>query len=184
MANDEWQTPPEMFAALDANLVYGRFTLDVACTEANCLCALGLAQDLGHDGLQEPWSDYSANGRRVRAFMNPPYSRGNIGKWVRKARLEAATGDVMVAGLLMVDPSTSWWQRDVMQASVLLFCDRRVRFIDPETMRPAGAPTFASCIAIWDAYIPRFSHGPACRTWGWNNSDDAPRTGAVEEAAI
>lgn len=34
MAGDEWQTPPELFAALDAHPYFGRFTLDVACTEA------------------------------------------------------------------------------------------------------------------------------------------------------
>ena len=90
MANDEWQTPPALFAALNADRIYGRFTLDVACTEDNCLCELGLAHDLGHDGLEESWSDYGTNGERVRAFMNPPYSRGNIGQWTAKARREAA----------------------------------------------------------------------------------------------
>ena len=171
MSNDEWQTPPALFAALNTEPVYGRFNLDVACTEANCLCERGLARDLGYDGLQESWSDYAANGERVRAWMNPPYSRGNIGQWTAKARQEAATGRVAVAGLIKVDPSTLWWERDVMQASVLLFCDRRVRFVDPTTGKPAGAPTFASCIAIWDAHIGQFAEGrPVCRMWGWSES--------------
>ena len=174
MSNDEWQTPPELFAALDDEPAFGRFTLDVACTEANCLCERGLAHDLGYDGLRESWSDYAVNGERVRAFMNPPYSRGNIGQWTRKARQEAATGDVSVAGLIKVDPSTLWWQRDVMQASVLLFCDRRVRFINPSTGKPAGSPTFGSCIAIWDSYIGQIAEGrPVCRMWGWSKRGGA-----------
>lgn len=168
MANDEWQTPPGLFGELNAHPYFGRFTLDVACTQANCLCDLGLARDLGHDGLAEDWSDYSTNSERVRAWMNPPYSRGNIDRWVKKAADEADTGDVMVAGLVKADPSTRWWQKYVMQASVILFCDRRVRFIDPTTGKPAGSPTFASCIAIWDAYIGQFAEGrPMCRMWGW-----------------
>ena len=171
MSNDEWQTPPSLFTALNADPVYGRFNLDPCCTENNCLCVMGLAVDLGYDGLKESWSDYSINGERVRAFMNPPYSRGNIGQWTAKARREAEAGRVAVAGLIKADPSTLWWQRDVMQASVLLFCDRRVRFIDPSLGKPTGSPTFASCIAIWDARLPEYAlDHPVPRMWGWSNT--------------
>jgi phage N-6-adenine-methyltransferase len=169
MVNDEWQTPPELFNAISGFV--GPFDLDPCCTRDNSLCDIGAFVDEGIDGLEETWALKSTGVTRV--FMNPPYSRGNIDKWVKKAAEEASTGKVVVAGLIKLDPSTKWWQDHVQQAAVILFCDRRVRFIDPDTGKPGGSPTFPSCIAIWNAHLSETYPGrpgePVCKMWGWSS---------------
>ena len=154
MTCDEWQTPVDLYLALDAE--FG-FELDPCCTSENVRCPTGLYRDRGRDGLVLPW------GRR-RTYVNPPYSRGNIEKWCEKCVGEAQRGSLVVA-LLPCDCSTRWWQKYVMQAYEIRFLPRRVRFLDPDTGKPAGAPTFGSVIAVW---------GPGCggapprvRTWDW-----------------
>jgi site-specific DNA-methyltransferase (adenine-specific) len=154
MTCDEWQTPKDLFFALDAE--FG-FRFDPCCTSDTALCPFSCPIDRGHDGLSRGWGG-------VRAFVNPPYSRGNIEKWCEKCVIEAQKGSLVVA-LIPCDCSTKWWQKYVMQAYEIRFLPRRVRFIDPTTGKPAGAPTFGSVIVVW---------GPGCggapprvRMWDW-----------------
>lgn len=157
MTRDEWQTPLDLFLALDGE--FG-FALDPCCTSETALCPNGFYHDRGWDGLSQHWKGW-------RAFVNPPYSRGNIEKWCEKCVTEAQRGSLVVA-LLPCDCSTGWWQRYVMQAYEIRFLPRRVRFIDPDTGKPAGAPTFGSVVVIW---------GPGCggapprvRMWDWKEA--------------
>lgn len=157
MSCDEWQTPLDLFLALEGE--FG-FALDPRCTSETALCPNGFYRDRGWDGLARHW-------RGWRAFVNPPYSRGNIGKWCEKCVMEAQRGSLVVA-LLPCDCSTTWWHKYVMQAYEIRFLPRRVRFIDPATGKPAGAPTFGSVVVIW---------GPGCggapprvRAWDWKEA--------------
>ena len=59
---DDWRTPPELFAELDA--VY-HFTLDPCSTHENALCKKHYTKE--EDGLIQSWG-----GETV--FMNPPLS--------------------------------------------------------------------------------------------------------------
>lgn len=102
MGNPNWCTPPDFFAALNAQF---DFTLDAAASHKNALCNLyctsngtfgpGLYDD-PRDGLSFPWSGH-------RVFCNPPYD-ANIIKWVRKAS-EASQA------VLLLPPSidTEWF---------------------------------------------------------------------------
>ncbi len=137
MASDDWCTPPDLFAALDRQF---HFTLDPCCTTKTALCSQAYCLDRGEDGLSSPWE-----GRR--AFVNPPYSRGNLEKWCKKCAEEGMNG--VVAALLPCDCSPSWWRRYVMNADEIRFLPRRVRFLSPDTGRPVGSPTFGSVIAVW-----------------------------------
>lgn len=154
MNSDEWQTPKDLFDALNREF---RFDLDPACNSKNRLCPVGFCSDEGESGLWGEW------GRR-RAFVNPPYSRGNLDRWCLKCVDSADLGATVVA-LIPCDCSTHWWQKYVMQAYEIRFLPRRVRFTNPETGKPIGTPTFGSVIAVW---------GPGCggapprvRVWDW-----------------
>ncbi len=80
LQKDLWETPDYIYQPL--NVEFG-FTLDPCCTiiTAKCLTFFTPVED----GLSQSWQGH-------RAFANPPYSRGNIDKWVRKCYEESKTG--------------------------------------------------------------------------------------------
>lgn len=129
----EWETPPELFAELDAE--FG-FTLDPCATPANAKCARFYTEE--QDGLAQDWS-----GERV--FMNPPYGR-EVYAWTRKAREEAARG-ALVVGLLPASTDLAWWHEDVVGHAEVRYIRGRVRFLTGGPYRASGF--FASVIVVW-----------------------------------
>jgi site-specific DNA-methyltransferase (adenine-specific) len=108
----EQSTPQEFFDRI--NHVW-RFTLDVCATQRNYkvgryFCPPGRRCDLSLDrlgptavdGLIHDWS-------KEICWMNPPYSRGQVIKWVHKAIIEAQKGAVVVA-LLPASVDTIWYE--------------------------------------------------------------------------
>lgn len=100
--SDEWATPPELFAALAA--LYGPFDVDVAAAGWNAKSARWISA--AEDGLEAAWVG--------RAWCNPPYSRGQLELWTRKARVEVLHGDAQLACLLVPGHTAEgWWHRHV-----------------------------------------------------------------------
>ena len=80
--SDEWETPPELFAEMDAQF---HFTLDVAAIPDNAKC----------DRFFTPARmALKSHGREV-CWMNPPYGAG-LRQWARKALHSARTGATVV----------------------------------------------------------------------------------------
>jgi hypothetical protein len=98
-ASQHWQTPPEVYAALDREF---SFTLDP--------CPNGAT-----DGLTRSWA-----GQRV--YCNPPYGPG-VGRWLAKAR----EADLAVY-LLPARTDTRWWHELGMQADEIRFLRGGLRF--------------------------------------------------------
>jgi phage N-6-adenine-methyltransferase len=73
--SDEWETPPDLFAALDSEF---HFITDVAALPDNAKCQHFFTP--GQDGLKQRWTG--------TCWMNPPYGYA-LGKWVKKARESA-----------------------------------------------------------------------------------------------
>lgn len=119
-ASDRWATPPDVYAALDAE--FG-FTLDP--------CPLWEQGEERIDGLIRPWT-----GERV--YCNPPYGNG-IGLWLARAR-EAN----LAVYLLPARTDTAWWHDYAMKADEIRFLRGRLRFGG----QPNPAP-FPSCIVIY-----------------------------------
>jgi phage N-6-adenine-methyltransferase len=67
----DWETPDEVFGALDAEL---GFEIDVCATEATAKCRHYFSPD--QDRLKQPW--------RGVCWMNPPYGSA-LPKWTAKA---------------------------------------------------------------------------------------------------
>lgn len=78
--------------------------------------------------------------------MNPPYGRGMILPFVRKASEQAEEGRLTV-GLLPVATSTKWWQEYVAKADYVYFYPHRINFLRDGVMVKGVA--FDPCIVIW-----------------------------------
>lgn len=149
---DDWRTPPELYARLDAEFHFG---LDAACTRENCLAPTGLSiEDV--DSLAVPWTGRGA------IWLNPPYS--NVRPWLRKAR--EAGRLVPVVCLVTSDTGCNWW-RDLVahEASEVRFLVGRMRFLRPDGTTNAskssrGEVARASALIIYSPAggTPRYSY--------------------------
>jgi site-specific DNA-methyltransferase (adenine-specific) len=121
--HDNWSTPKDLFIELDAEF---HFNDDP--------CPL-YGKENGLDGLDREWG--------ARTFINPPYRRGEVDKWVEKAYLESLKGKTIVA-LLRLDPTTKWFHRYILGKAEVRMVTKRLKFGGAER----GA-AFASMIVIW-----------------------------------
>jgi phage N-6-adenine-methyltransferase len=129
---DKWETPSWLFAALNEEFA---FTLDPCCETHTAKCLKHYTEQ--ENGLLQDWS-----GERV--FVNPPYSRGNIDKWMRKCYEESKKGALVVA-LIPVSTSSKWFHEYVWKKAELRFIAGRLKFVGASQSAP-----FSSCIAIYD----------------------------------
>lgn len=143
MNRDAWRTPPELFAALDAEF---RFSMDAAASWENALCKLFI--DEVTDSLQQRWYSYLSRGDF--AWCNPPYS--DVGPWVRKAAKESKHGIGCVM-LVMADTSVGWYNEAIKTAQEVRFITGgRVSFINPETGLPVNGNNKGSMLIIWHPF--------------------------------
>ena|SRR5690242_3521038 len=129
---DKWETPEPLFKQLDDEF---NFTLDPCCEIETAKCPKYYTID--DDGLSKDWS-----GETV--FCNPPYSNGNIDKWMEKCYRESLKQKTTVVALVAVSTSARWWHMWVINKAELRFIERRVKFV--------GAPytaTFSSVIVVF-----------------------------------
>src|SRR5579859_4696056 len=142
-ATPEWQTPPDVFAALERE--FGPFELDVCATAANATCGRYFTE--ADDGLSQPWEG--------RVWMNPPYGR-LIGLWMLKGR-QAATAGALVVCLVPARPDTAWWRDSAAEASLVRFFPGRLRFGGADAPAP-----FPSALIVFGR-LPRRHGVKACR---------------------
>jgi site-specific DNA-methyltransferase (adenine-specific) len=126
----DWSTPQETFDALHKE--FG-FTLDACATRESAKCPHYFT--IEDNALTQSWDTVGA------VYMNPPYGR-EIGKWIRKARLEGERG-VTVVCLIPSRTDTRWWHEDVMKASEIRFIKGRLHFDE------RGPAPFPSAIVIF-----------------------------------
>ena len=162
MTNDNWETPIELFKQIEDSMGIF-FNLDPCTTEDNPLGTIYYFTP-EHDGLTQSWD----TGEPTYAFMNPPYSREEIPKWVEKARTEVDyyDNDIMVVGLLPLR-TAKWFKRSILPNAKIIrhlnhwkyeepdqcliyFLPKRIKFIDPETgIQEKNSPSWDSFLAIW-----------------------------------
>ena len=153
---DEAWTPKKLIEAIE-EVEDVRFTLDVAATRENTLCERFYSKE--ENGLKQPWTGV--------VWCNPPYSKGNIAQWVKKAisELDRDGGPEMTMMLLPSDTSTAWFHDMVwMRAEDVTFLKGRIAFEGPEKGR-VGAP--------FPSMLVKFLRGgdnigaPSCFSWAW-----------------
>ncbi len=105
--SQDWETPQDRFD--EWNKIY-KFTLDPCCTLDSCKCPTGMLEDLGQDGLAEPWAG--------RVFMNPPYV--DLKLWIPKAVDEAKHRSAVkfVVGLIPARTDTLMFHKYIWDATL------------------------------------------------------------------
>ncbi len=110
----------------------GPITLDPCSNPWSTVGALvSLSAHRGEDGLEASWVHDSSDGdSRGVVFVNPPYARGQVIRWVRKIAAEVAQNEHLEAILLVPgDDSTDW--TDAAVGSCAAYCDpsSRIAFV-------------------------------------------------------
>lgn len=126
-----WETPDEIFGELDK---IHRFTLDVCAEPGTAKCERYFTK--ADDGLAQSWAGETC-------WMNPPYGR-EIGRWLRKAYLEAVCGTTVVC-LIPARTDAAWWHDYVMRGRVYLVRGR-IRFKGAKWNAP-----FPSAVVVFGA---------------------------------
>lgn len=148
--SQDWITPKWIIDAL------GPFDLD-PCASSNLppwACALHSSTS---DGLDKKWWG--------RVWLNPPYHRYQIGKWIKRLA-EHGTG----TALLHARTETDWFEYCWRHASGILFLASRIHFYYPDGTRAkanSGAP--ACLVAFGTADADMLAKAPIagvmCREW-------------------
>ena len=160
-AKDEQRTPISLFNRLNAK--FG-FDIDAAATHGNHLCSGYFTRDnpIG-DALSIEWY---CKGLREVFFLNPPYSRGMIDKFVLKAYHESLKGATVVC-LLPADVSTKWFQV-CMAADEWIIIEGRVRFNHVDGTPIKGSPKFGSIVVVFKNTTRRKNLGfPVVSSMRW-----------------
>jgi phage N-6-adenine-methyltransferase len=139
---DEWETPPSLFKQLDDEF---HFWLDAAASHTNSkIPERYFTKD--DNALTAEWGTGDV-------WLNPPYSQGNVERFMTKAHLEGYRREPghYVVCLVAIDASTGWWHNSVMHAKEIRFIKGRVKFIgyDDQGNAVNNSPTFSSCIVIF-----------------------------------
>lgn len=148
------RTPPSLFKKLDD--IY-HFNIDAAASEDDKLKVVYCSDFLEEDVHLEP-SDC--------AYINPPYSRGNIDRFIKKGYEESLQGAVVVM-LLPMDASTVVFHNYCMKAQRWIIFKPRVKFLRPSGIPFDGSPKFATFACVFDMIGRRSQAGPLIDSWDW-----------------
>jgi phage N-6-adenine-methyltransferase len=161
-SKDEARTPPEIYNKLDAEF---HFDLDVACTRDNCLSRNHYGYTKDDNALVQDWTKFMMdNGEEATIFfVNPPYSNGNILRFVHTAYCEASKGATAVL-LIPADISTEYFDFCFSNASEIRFMHPRVKFNNPDGTPMKGSPQMGSMIVVFG---PMGSEHTKYSIWKW-----------------
>ena len=134
-ANDDWETPPDIFEDLDRQFA---FTLDAAASRHNSKLPRYWSQE--DDALTKDWQ-----GERI--WLNPPYSL--VAHFMKKAATEPMKDNDCRVVLVAARIDTEWWHRWVMPyAAEVWTVYGRIHFLK-NGQKVAGA-AFPSAIVIYE----------------------------------
>lgn len=137
--SDYYATPKDLFATIcQLNNVNPK--TDVCATKENRKCDHFFSEEV--NGLKQNW---------VRdVWCNPPYS--NPHPWIQKCYAEHIKNNITVTALIRLDRTTVYWRDFIKNKAEIIELNRRVKFIDPETNKPAdNTSRFESVVVIWRA---------------------------------
>jgi DNA N-6-adenine-methyltransferase (Dam) len=159
--DDEWMTPPPILAL--ARSVLGGIDLDPASNApAQERVRATEFYTIEDDGLSRPWHG--------TVFLNPPYSRQNIGPFVTKLIGEYDAGRV-TAAVLMTQLSTDagWFHAAERTCTAFCFPRRRIHCDKPDggkprALRPSAFFYYGDRVAAFRAHFATL--GPVYETQG------------------
>ena len=143
---DVFPTPDWLFDALNKRY---SFSLDPCALPENAKCKKYFTPE--DDGLKQDWSNHIV-------FMNPPYNRYELPKWVAKAAENRAG---ITVALLPAKTDTKWFHDIVLKtASYIYFIKGRLKF--------GGNyhASFGSMVVVWVNHmiqVQKANHVPELR---------------------
>jgi DNA (cytosine-5)-methyltransferase 1 len=143
---NEWATPQWLFNYFNKEF---EFTHDLACTEKNKKCDIGLTEEMCPNGsLAVDWHKLKG-----WLWINPPYSP--LMPWIKKAQKEHQLGAKIVMLIPPQSPSKYWSE---VLPSEMRFIIGRIPFINEQGIEVKGN-TRDSAVYI---YGPRSQEMPIC----------------------
>lgn len=157
---DRWATPQRVVDAV-AEFLGEQPEIDLAASERNAKAAEYITESFAYlafssptpirvelsDGLFGLDPKVLAAAVRGWAWLNPPYSRGNMERFTAWAAEYVEHGGT-VALCHRPDFSTSWYQDNVLpHARMLLFPSKRIHFIPPDGIEGSSS-NFAAVITV------------------------------------
>lgn len=134
---------------------FGDIYLD-PCAEPSNTVGAAVFFTFDDDGLNRSWSDYHG----CLVFVNPPYSRGQIMMWARKAVAEALTRRADIMFLVPSDTSTRWFAYLRENCDSYCLLSKRVGFMRPDGSggyEPLPGAKFGSAIFYFGQQRRRFT---------------------------
>ena len=136
VSSDEWYTPKWIIDTL------GPFDLDPCSPIVRPFDTATVHWTKEQDGLFMPWG----KSEDVRVWLNPPYSRPLVEKFVKKM----ADHNNGIALLVNRQDNVMWQEVIFPTAASMIFMRNRIKFITPDGQ--AGKPFFGSCLVAWGKY--------------------------------
>ena len=151
--HDEWYTPPLWIKR--ARIAMGTIDLDPAsCAFAQEWVRASMWFDKATDGLRQSWTGH--------IWLNPPYSRGTIGRFVEKLIVEL--DDIEQAIVLTDNRTDTEWAHDLFYAAdAVAFTRGRIHFHNADGIAVSSALNGSAFFYIGnrpDAFTGAFS--PVC----------------------
>ena len=123
IVTDQWGTPPWVLDFVTS--VWGPLDLDVAAARWNAKAPRFFSQQ--RSALRSTW-------KARHAWMNPPYSDGNLPAFTERARHQVLDRHSrQLSGLVPADPSTDWFRENILRPHRRLISSRYLidRWPDP-----------------------------------------------------
>ena len=139
---NSWGTDPVIFNALNKEF---SFCLDAAANHDNYKVASYLTKE--DDALSIDWSEYLIGYQNETVWINPPYGRGYIQKFMNKCIEQKAKGVTSV----MLVPATldAQWLPISEISEIRIITGGRLSFHHPETGKKVAGNTKGSMIVIF-----------------------------------
>lgn len=149
---NSWGTDPLVFAALNKEF---NFVLDAAASDNNHLCDLYLSKD--NCAIEADWSlyidefneEYKTTSNK-NVWVNPPYGRGYIHRFMQKAIKEKAKGVTTV----MLVPATldAKWLPIHDISEIRIITGGRLSFIHPLSGKKIAGNTKGSMLVVFTPF--------------------------------
>ena len=134
--NNEWFSPPEYIELVRE--VMGAIDLDPASSaEANQVVGATRFFTIDDDGLSRDWGG--------RVWLNPPYSRDQMPKFVEKLKVSFQSGDVSAAIMVSHNTTDTRWFHSLTEViAAICFPSKRIKFYHgDEVAAPVAGQMFA-----------------------------------------
>lgn len=159
VSTDAFYTPPDLVQRVRS--VLGEIDLDPAWHPHSFTAPkLGVAQNPSFSTCAEVTANWETWPRKaLRGFCNPPYSRGNVARWLASIAEHSRRFQSVWIVLLKVDTSTRWfsehcWPRRPCspgRPTAVSFLRSRVRFCEPSndgTKPAASVAKWPVCVLL------------------------------------